>query len=541
MPLGSPLELKRAASLILSSRSVDESLKELREKLVKDDTAHGGSGSSLDDIATELATENGLGKRENLLALLAYLQDRSEGAEEAGNDDADSAALRRIGDFAARSICPIAVAPDDEIEGYHPTTADRARDLAALGRAIRPVAEPALRIAELLAPTLGPDAVVTAIAHADPSLPWTTPEAARRAADVARAVAERKGKTVLIADDVLRDYLRPLFSKSRPAAVTASGRRAEFAEEPGALGSLALETRAAKPWKHTDLRAVPVFAWALYEADKDLMAQHWPLFTPVLLTLLDDGDTDVRARGLGLLKLFLSKADGATLAATGLGSVFRDAVFPTLLFLPSVTPEAESLRLQEPAYAALVALSRVGSKDGSDLALLDRALRDGVFAAFFYARDYIRIVEVLVRHAGLIVEEMKVHAVKHLKDLIPMISSVMEEPFAMAHPPSLLAAIGALQAVIRNCWPRLGRPPWREEVVKSLVACWLRARDDVDDAARKQASDSVCAELARTAKMLAAVTRAQGTELAELVGPLTAREPLLVGLFGTTVPAATEA
>ncbi|KLU85945.1 hypothetical protein MAPG_04964 [Magnaporthiopsis poae ATCC 64411] len=116
-----------------------------------------------------------------------------------------------------------------------------------------------------------------------------------------------------------------------------------------------------------------------------------------------------------------------------------------------------------------------------------------------------------------------------------MISSVMEEPFAMAHPPSLLAAIGALQAVIRDCWPRLGRPPWREEVVKSLVACWLRARDDDDaaDAARKQAGDSVCAELARTAKMLAAVTRAEGTELVELVAPLTTREPLLVGLFGT--------
>lgn len=117
-----------------------------------------------------------------------------------------------------------------------------------------------------------------------------------------------------------------------------------------------------------------------------------------------------------------------------------------------------------------------------------------------------------------------------------MISSIMEDPFAMAHPPSLLAAIGTLQAVIRNCWPRLGRPPWREEVVKSLVACWLRARDDDDaaaDAARKRAGDSVCTELARTAKMLAAVTRAEGTELAELVAPLTAREPLLVGLFGT--------
>lgn len=144
------------------------------------------------------------------------------------------------------------------------------------------------------------------------------------------------------------------------------------------------------------------------------MAKSWPLFTPVLLTLLDDGDTDVRARGLGLLPQFLAKTDGATLAATGLDAVFRDAVFPTLLFLPSVTPEPEALRLQEPAYAALVALSRMG-KNGPDLGLLDRTLREGVFAAFFYARDYIRIVEVLVRQAGVIVDEMKVHAVKHLK------------------------------------------------------------------------------------------------------------------------------
>ncbi|KAL8399587.1 hypothetical protein RB594_000110 [Gaeumannomyces avenae] len=541
MLLGSPLELKRAAGSIPSSLGVDESLKELREKLANHNTAHGGSGSSLDDIATELVTEDGLGKRENLLALLACLQDLSEDTSEPSNKDADSAALKRIGDFAARSICPIAVTPDDEIEGYHPTAAGRARDLGTLSSAIQPLAEPALRIFSLLAPSLSPDAVATAIAHTDPSLPWTTPEAARQAADVARAAAERRGKTALIADDVLRDYLRPLFSKSRPAAVTASGRRAEFAEEPGAHGSLALETRAAKPWKHTDLRAVPVFAWALHEADKDLMAQHWPLFTPVLLTLLDDGDGDVRARGLGLLAVFLSRMDCATLAATGLAAVFRDAVFPTLLFLPRSTPEAESLRLQEPAYAALVALSRVGGKDGPDLALLDKALRDGVFTGFFYARDYIRVVEVLVRHAGLIVDEMKVHAVKHLKDLIPMISSVMEEPFAMAHPPSLLAAIGALQAVIRNCWPRLARPPWREEVVKSLVACWLRARDDANDASRKQASESVCAELACTAKMLAAVTRAEGTELTELVAPLTDREPLLVGLFGIAAPDAAEA
>ncbi len=69
-----------------------------------------------------------------------------------------------------------------------------------------------------------------------------------------------------IVETVLGSYLRSLFSKSRPATVTASGRKAEYVEPERQLG-LPDEGRKTKPWKYEDLRAVTVLSWAMEAAD----------------------------------------------------------------------------------------------------------------------------------------------------------------------------------------------------------------------------------------------------------------------------------
>ncbi len=106
------------------------------------------------------------------------------------------------------------------------------------------------------------------------------------------------------------------------------------------------------------------FTWVIFVLyalltmqQNDTVAANWPLFTPVLLTLLDDPDTQIRCQGLAALHAFLGKLPAETLRNTGLASLFEDAVFPTLLFLPSMTPEAESVQLLRPAYAVLLALA----------------------------------------------------------------------------------------------------------------------------------------------------------------------------------------
>jgi hypothetical protein len=159
-----------------------------------------------------------------------------------------------------------------------------------------------------------------------------------------------------------------------------------------------------------------------------LIAKHWPLFIPVLLTLVDEPMTQIRRLGLLILTDFLVKFPDRTLHDTGLAQVFEDAIFPTLAFLPSLTPEAESLQLLDPAYAALINLARKQPSVGKDgipggpkNALLDKVLREGVFMGYFHAKEHVKIVEVLCRQAVFVLNEMGVHAVKHLKVRPPIL------------------------------------------------------------------------------------------------------------------------
>ncbi|KAI6431010.1 hypothetical protein MCOR21_004243 [Pyricularia oryzae] len=542
--------LLEAATSIQGSESLSTAVERLRPTIQKS----GLGCSTLLEIGNQIATASGLGRRDHLLALLASLehlyrtkQDRSSAEEE---DVEQSAAARRICDFVAESIAPIVVPSkeEDDVEGYHPTVADVQRDTAAVVARCQPLAEPGLAVIRCIlqnrrrgswdaADLIGPHVLVTAVAYADPDLPWTTPAASQLAREIIEAIvsATDVNKDAVIVDRVLKDYLRPLFTKSKPATVTDSGRKAHFAPEPETTGGvLDRETRAAKPWKHVDLRAVPAFAWAVKQADRDLMSRHWPLYTPVLLALLDDGDTSVKCQALGLLEVFLGKVEAKTLIDTGLDSVFLDAVLPALMLLPRVTPEVDCLRILGPAYDSLLTLSRVTAAGKQNITktpntkILDRILREGVFSGFFYAREHIRIVQVLLSKTGLVVQEMGIHSVKHLKDIVPMLTSVMEEPFAMAHLPSLLAAIEALQAVIANCWPRLGLPPWRDAIIKALVVCWMRADDEGSE---QDATTLVHRGLAKAAKMLTAVVRSEGIDLAEVVAPLTAQDASLQKLF----------
>lgn len=147
----------------------------------------------------------------------------------------------------------------------------------------------------------------------------------------------------------------------------------------------------------------------------------------MLLTLVDDTGTNIRSRGLTILTNFLTKFPDKTLHDTGLAQVFEQAIFPTLSFLPSLTPENESVRLLVPAFEALRSLAHKQSTSTSsknekpttakekENKMLDRLLREAVFPAYFHAKSHIRIVELLCHQSGLIIRQMGIHAVKHLK------------------------------------------------------------------------------------------------------------------------------
>jgi hypothetical protein len=74
-------------------------------------------------------------------------------------------------------------------------------------------------------------------------------------------------KEQFITDSVLQRYLRPLFSKSKPSSITASGRKAEYQDTATRGESMPDDSALTKPWKYTDLRAIPALEWAVREAD----------------------------------------------------------------------------------------------------------------------------------------------------------------------------------------------------------------------------------------------------------------------------------
>ena len=146
---------------------------------------------------------------------------------------------------------------------------------------------------------------------------------------------------------------------------------------------------------------------------------NWPLVIPPLLTLLDDTSVAYKVKGCDSLRTLLQVCSASLLERTGLGDVFEDAVMPCLLYLPSLTEEAESLQMLTAAYPALISLALARFPDEKNHAArmkaLDNILRQGVLKGYAHAGEHVKITELLVNQAVDQVSEMGVESVKHLK------------------------------------------------------------------------------------------------------------------------------
>jgi hypothetical protein len=148
-----------------------------------------------------------------------------------------------------------------------------------------------------------------------------------------------------------------------------------------------------------------------------LIKAHWPLFTPPLLTITEDTSAVYRAQGLSILEIFVDKCPDEVLQLTGLGGIIEDAVFPTLMFLPTLTPEDECLPLLHTAYRVLIRLAQKTQSQNEEKRLrsLDRLIRGGIIAGYHHASQYPRVVEVLMVYTAAIVNNLGLAAAKHLE------------------------------------------------------------------------------------------------------------------------------
>ncbi|KAI1644368.1 uncharacterized protein F4817DRAFT_219778 [Daldinia loculata] len=387
--------------------------------------------------------------------------------------------------------------------------------------------------------------------------PWTTAESRSLSQSLLEAQLQQLGDSqtrVFIVEDILANFLRPLFSKSRPAAITASGRKAEYVE-PSRYDGASRESPETKPWKYAHRYAVTVFAWAVEHADSSLLQAHWPLFTPVLLTLIDEpGPSAFKVRALGVLRAFWARCPVGLMRDTGLGEVFEHAVFPAVLYLPSLTPEDESLDILSAAYPVLIEMAgltvdrplvttgistteeqKQTQKSTHQITeaqrrLLDKIIREGIMVGYHHAKEHVRLVGLFCETLVCIINGMGILAVKHLKDFIPMLSEIMTDPFGTKHPPTLTSATKLLQAILRNCWPRIQH--YCNEIIKMLMLCWLNIEDEESFPHNSPIANDLKSNLTQTARMLSAIMKAAQIDFRRRVDPLIEKEPRLSKLFG---------
>ncbi|KZF23230.1 poly A polymerase C-terminal region-like protein [Xylona heveae TC161] len=276
----------------------------------------------------------------------------------------------------------------------------------------------------------------------------------------------------------LRHTVRPLFSKSQNPEITPQGRKAMQPQRT--KGDFMNSEATIKPWKFKEAYAMSILEWILKHLNEYLTEEFWPLLVPPLMTIVDDDAPEIKAKGCFFLNLLLQATSPSLLDRTGLGEVMAGALLPCFTYLPTLTPEDQSLEILNAAFPALITLSRVRYPEEANkaerLKFLDLIMRQGVFHAYEHAGEHVKIAETLIQHVSILVDEMGIYSAKHLKFVIPILSDILDAPFATAYPPLLATTLSALENVITIDWPRMALH--RGEILRGLTSCWCKLKED---------------------------------------------------------------
>lgn len=114
-----------------------------------------------------------------------------------------------------------------------------------------------------------------------------------------------------------------------------------------------------------------------------------------------------------------------------------------------------------------------------------------------------------------------------LQDLIPMHCEILTDPFASAAPELQSLTTQSLRAIFATCWPRLGKGPYQDEILKALVISFMHADDDLTS--NPQLKD-IKYELSNIAGLLL-LTADNKDSLRGKVTTIVEKEPVLADLF----------
>ncbi|KAH6882246.1 tRNA nucleotidyltransferase [Alternaria rosae] len=348
------------------------------------------------------------------------------------------------------------------------------------------------------------------------------PDKTDPAAAIEAVKASRDGKTdselsLRLAHHFLQLTIPPLFPQNKPT-------------------SNALEaSRQPAPWKDTvNQYALDLLEWAISTLDRKTIEAKWHLLMPPILKMMDDFDIKWKARGCRMLSLLLEnlhqksgmdhakkppiamQSSTSFLQRTGYHNIFTEALFPMFTYIPSITPESESVTLFREVFPAIIPLAQLLPTDTSKAhfreRFLDKILREGVLsplAHFPTPSSYPELATLIMSYVPVLLGHMGIDCVKHLRDLLPLISAILQEPFALSHKPLLLSALKGLQSVLLNAWPRL--PGYRGLVMMGICLLWARCVEERKKAG-SQDVEEITSQIQESVAMLDSIMQATETD-----------------------------
>ncbi|PHH58941.1 hypothetical protein CDD81_4070 [Ophiocordyceps australis] len=383
------------------------------------------------------------------------------------------------------------------------------------------IAEAALACLELLSASpyclLDDPTLLLIISYTNTNDAWTTSFSCLLAARLLESRLLDDNLAQFIVGPVLKSYIRPKLSHSRSTTMSSG--------------------TTSNDWMQSDPSIPTIFGWSVEKANAALLSQEWPLYLPVLLALIENSQLTVRTRGLDILVTFIQKCSHNTLFSTGISRVLEDAIFPTLFFLPSLTPEHDSAILLDLAYTALLKLAAADSNPQSHARrrLLDRLIRHGIMAGYLHGSNYPAVVKVLMRSATAAISLLGFSAIKHIQDLVDILDSTMTDPFSPSYPSVAAAAGQVLDVLISHCWPRLVGTRHTRRILAILVACWLNVREKMEELAEPSSAQdlySLSQQVVVLCKHLRAVSPHKDLKIPSTLNDALSRHLQLAPLFG---------
>lgn len=297
--------------------------------------------------------------------------------------------------------------------------------------------------------------------------------------DPEEAIAEVRRKRgelpFALARHFLKLTIRPLFAKTRPVNVTEAGRSVVNEVPPPKVGNDMMDEEAVRPWKKGENAfALSLLRWSVGALTDTTVEVVWPLLLPPILTLIDDWEVRYKVQGVALLRQVLEVTPAPLLRRTGLGGVFEKALSPCLTYIPDLTPEDESIEMLGVVYPTFIVLYQKDVEDERQrVRSFDTLIRKGVLFTHGHCPNNTRVLSIVCTYLATILDDIGIESVKHLQYIVPMLTNMLCRPGPdQGH---LKATMQALQAVIRNGWPRMSE--YRTEVLKGLSIGWLKTEE----------------------------------------------------------------